>query len=352
MLALHRAIYTQLIALAGAIAVFGTSCSSGDMDKLTGRKKGKQLIQEEDEKIDVRVSVKPKVIRSNLAGNVFGVNPFGFDLASATDFVFNVSSCASNYDIADTTITGASSTTIKLYKDDRACAVGLKQFTFDAKVYVQNGGGYLTTGSSTFENQADATDTLHVSVTNLASPIVDGATASFSFHQIVKGADYAISNYSYSETVEVKGVKAPNFTVESVTLEVIAANGVPTFDITTQCGRLVTEDGATNKICEQSATDEQKFTDMKVKIVANDPLVYTGNVMTYAEAEAAMAADTTSIANADFDNSTANDGFIIGVSGPGALYDNKDMFFIISYTDPNGYGTSYRYFRVTIGDPQ
>lgn len=37
----------------------------------------------------------------------------------------------------------------------------------------------------------------------------------------------------------------------------------------------------------------------------------------------------------------------------GPLHSNKEMYLVIQYTDPNdSKNRSYRYFKVTIGDPQ
>lgn len=275
-----------------------------------------------------------------------------FNLISVTNFQFSITTCASGFSSLNIAA-GGTSTTVKMYAKDRGCLAELISFIYNAKTYVKSGGGNLSTGTATFENQVLNTDTVLVGVVaQLPDPLTDAATASFSFREISKGSDVTISNYSYTDTVEVKGVAAPNFSVSDVVINSInAVTGEATFDIITQCGRTVTIPVA-DYICEPSATDSQKFTDMKVKLIYDDAAVYTAHVMTYAQAATAMSAGTTTLTNGMFDSSTANDGFKATIAGAGQLYTHKDMLFIISYTDPNSYGTSYRYFRLTIGDPQ
>lgn len=317
-------------------------CSSEDIDRLTGRSKSKSS-GAGSELISINLSLKPA---SNLS-----LAPGEFSLADATGFIMDVTGCASGYSIDDVTEAAGSSKTVKLYKTDIDCTAELQQFSFGGVDYTKVGGGNLTTGSATFEDALDPTDTFHVTlIDQLPSPLTDGATAQFVFKQVAAGADHAIADYSYTDTLEVKGIKAPNFTIADVTLDSIAADGKATFTFTTQCGRAVV-DNAGDKGCEVDAGDNQPFVDMKVKLIYKDPLVYSSNTLTYDEAEAAMAAGTVDITNGHHDASTANEGFAVAVTGEGRLYEQKDMFFLISYTYA-GLGTSYRYYVVTIGDPQ
>lgn len=332
------------------VTLFVTVGCGEAFDKLMGKKTGAEETDDyEETEVSFNLSYGGKALKLlpdlSLSNN-------SFNLVSVSNFTVDITTCASGY-TKDDVIAGGTTTTVKMYAKDRGCLAELQSFIYNAKTYVKSGGGNLSTGTAVFENQADAAETLMVGVVaQLPDPLTDAATASFSFREISQGADFAISNYSYTDTVEVQGVAAPNFSISDVVINAInAVTGEATFDIKTQCGRVVTQPSG-DYACETSATDSQNFIDMKVKLIYDDSGIYTAHKMTYAQAETAMSAGTTTLTNGMFDGSTANDGFLVSIAGAGQLYTHKDMFFIISYTAANGYGTSYRYFRVTIGDPQ
>lgn len=262
---------------------------------------------------------------------------------NATAFQIDIIDCASTYAIA-----GATTSPVKLYAYDQNCKASLVQFTYAGSVYVNSVLGDFTSGSAVFDNSTTpASPSLSVSVAQqLPSPLTDASYARFYFREIEKGADYAISNYSHSEGLEVMGLEAPNLTLgaNAVVLASINATGNPTFDITFTCAGAVV--GTT---CETPLGVAQDMLDMEVFLVPEDGIINaTADTLTIGEADSIF---TTAVTVAPLLADTSGTGFAISIEqGTTELYNGKNMFLIVKYNDAT-IGGSYRYWNVDIGDP-
>jgi len=350
--------------------MLNASCGALEVRDLTdpfgNKKKGSS--SNDQEWASIRVGVTPsQLLTTRLVGadyspenfSLFSLDSGGsFDLVNAAAFKFKVTGCASGYSIATTTVS-ATSTTMKLYKTDKNCEVGLVEFTYDSKVYSPQSVSELKGAQGTAATfSAGSGDDLKVKVYKqlLAAGVADGQEAAFTFIKSTKGSDANVVDYTAGSPLAVNGIEAPAFSILSPNgielQDIAAADGKGKFRFTLQCAQTLTQPGGgSNWACPRvnGETDPQLITNMAVKLIhdAADKSTYS-----YDDIDTIMASGTTPITNSMKVSGTNIQ--ISDVIGPGKLVDYKQMVLIIAYTDPSSptsRGTSYKYFNVDIGAP-
>jgi len=272
--------------------------------------------------------------------------------ASTPDFVIEITSCSSAYTTTVTSTTGSPEGTVLLYKYDTDCVAELHEFDWLAKNWTKQGGGTLSSGSAIF---VDGTgEELNVTVLqNLASPLVDGGAATFIFQEIIKGSDFVVTDYTFSETLEVVGLEAPNVKINFVDLTAIASGtGIPTFTVSVECNIAVS--GVDDELCQTPGGIDQDMRNYKIAVVYDDPIDYNG-VLSYSQATDIITANGVAVLTAHLDPTVGlNGGFARPaiVMNEGPLFNKKEMLIVVEFSDPDIIGArSYRYFSATIGDP-
>jgi hypothetical protein len=314
--------------------------------------------------VTVRVGVTPSQLLSTRFVGDEAFTPdnfslFAFNLVNASTFKFKVSGCASGYAINTTTVS-ATSTTMKLYKTDKNCEVGLVEFAYDGKTYSPQGVAELkgVTGNSA-NFSAGSGDDLKVKVYKQLLPggVVDGQEAAFTFLKSSKGTDANVVDYTAGSPLTVNGIEAPALSILSpngIELQDIAASdGVGKFRFTLQCAQaLVQPQSGSDWACPRvnGETDPQPINTMAIKLIhdADNKSTYS-----YDDIEAIMASGTTPITNSMKVSDSTTNVQIADILGPGKLVDFKQMLLIIAYTDPSNpsRGKSFKYFNVDIGAP-
>ncbi|MEN9529092.1 MAG: hypothetical protein RI932_965, partial [Pseudomonadota bacterium] len=283
---------------------------------------------------------------------------FAFDLVNAASFKFKVTGCASGYSITTTSV-ASTSTTMKLYKTDKNCEVGLVEFGYDGKTYSPQSVAELKGAAGTAATfSAGSGDDLKVKVYKqlLAGGVVDGQEAAFTFIKSTKGSDANVVDYTAGSPLSVNGIEAPSFSILSPNgielQDIAAADGKGKFRFTLQCAQALVQTGS-DWACPRvnGETDPQFINKMAVKLIhdATDKSTYT-----YDEIDTIMASGTTPITNSMKVSGSSTNIQISDMIGPGKLVDFKQMVLIISFTDPStptSRGTSYKYFNVDIGAP-
>jgi len=306
----------------------------------------------------VRIGLTPsQLLTTKLVDNDFepqDFSLFSFDLVNAASFKFKVTGCASGYSVATTSV-NSYTTTMKLYKTDKNCEVGLVEFGYDNKTYSPQNVSELKGGAgSAAMFSAGSGDDLKVKVYKqlLAGGITDGQDAAFTFLKSLKGADSNVVDYTAGSPLSVQGVEAPAFTINAINLtDVASADGKGTFTFTLQCNQNLTQingDWACPRVSGES--DPQKIIDMHVKLVSD---AANKSTYSYDDIETIMNSGTTALTNSLKVGGSSTNLSVPNLVGPGKLVDNKQMLFIVSYTDPTATsrGKSYVYFNVDIGDP-
>ncbi|NBX17984.1 MAG: hypothetical protein EBR09_11520 [Proteobacteria bacterium] len=309
----------------------------------------------------VRIGLTPsQLLTAKLLDNDYSPESFSlfsFDLVNAASFKFKVSGCASGYTVSTTSV-ASFSTTLKLYKTDKNCEVGLVEFGYDSKTYSPQSVSELkgVAGNSAMFS-AGTGDDLKVKVYRqlVAGGIVDGDTSAFTFLKSSKGANSNVVDYTAGSPLSVNGVEAPAFTISAINLtDVASADGKGTFRFTLQCNENLTQTGS-DWACPRvpGETDPQKILDMHVKLIED---AANKSTYTYEEIETFMTtgATPTAVTNGMKVSGSSTNVQVSGLVGPGKLVDYKQMLFIVSYTDPTtptSRGKSFVYFNVDIGDP-
>jgi hypothetical protein len=328
-------------------------------DTFGSKSKGKQST-EQDWAV-VRVGLTPsQLLTSKLVDwepSARDFSLFSFDLVNAASMKFKVSGCASGYSVA-TTAVASYSTTMKLYKTDKNCEVGLVEFGYDNKTYAPQSVSELKGAAGTSATFiASAGDEFKVKVFRqlVAGGIVDGQDAAFTFLRSSKGTDANVVDYTAGSPLAVNGLEAPAFSISTINLvDIASSDGKGTFSFKLQCAQNLTQPGGSDWACPKvnGETDPQKIINMQVKLVAD---AANKSTYTYDEIETLMnAGSLTSITNSMKDGSSATNIIIPQLVGPGRLVDYKQMLLILSYTDPStpdSRGKSYVYFNVDIGNP-
>jgi len=324
-----------------------------------GKKKGSE--NSDQEWANVRVGVTPsQILVTRLTEEAFtphNFSLFDFNLVDAASFKFKVTGCASGYAISTTSV-ASQTTTMKLYKTDKNCEVGLVEFTYDSKTYSPQSVSELkgAVGTSAIFS-AGSGDDLKVKVYKqlLSGGIVDGQEAAFTFIRSTKGSDANVVDYTAGSPLSVNGIEAPAFTIVSpngVELsDIDATDGKGKFKFTLQCAQALTQSGS-DYACPRvnGETDPQMINKMAVKLIhdASNKSTYT-----YDEIDALMASGTTPVTNSMKVSGSTTNIQVPNMIGPGKLVDYKQMLLIISFADPSSpsRGTSYKYFNVDIGAP-
>ena len=268
---------------------------------------------------------------------------------TTSDFVIQITGCASGYTTTVTSTAASPKGSVPLYTGDGNCIAGLQSFTWSGVAYTKSGGGTLTTGSSLFVNGANQ---LYVTVgTQLTATISGASKATFLISEVKSGSDYTISGYSSSAPLTVSAIEAPEIEIPAngITLTSInATTGVATFTVNVQCKNILS---AGPSSCQTPGGEDQLFSNMKAKLITD---TFSG-VLNFSDANTAMATGSTAVAspaNLKATSPITTEGFMLSLSGAGQLYTNKNMILIVEYTDPTSSAKSYRYFNVDIGDPQ
>ena len=284
---------------------------------------------------------------------------FAFDLVNSASFKFKVTGCASGYSVATTPI-ASYSTTMKLYKTDKNCEVGLVEFNYESKTYSPQSVAELkgVAGTSAIFS-AGSGDDLKVKVFKqlLAGGIVDGQEAAFTFLKSTKGTDANVVDYTAGSPLSVNGIEAPAFSILSPNgvelTDIASSDGKATYKFTLQCAQnLTTPGGGSDHACPRvnGETDPQLINRMAVKLIHD---VADKSTYTYDEIDTIMASGTTPVTNSMKVGASTTNIQVPNMVGPGKLVDYKQMVLIISYSDPSTptRGTSYKYFNVDIGAP-
>lgn len=360
---LDKGLMKKSLTVAGLFAT--VACGALEARDLTdsfgSKKKG---IEESDQEwASVRIGVTPsQLLVTRLTEEDFTPHNFSlidFNLVASTNFKFKVTGCASGYSVTTTSIS-SNSTTMKLYKTDKNCEVGLVEFSYDGKTYSPVSVSELKGPvGTTAIFSAGAGDELKVKVyKQLASNgIIDGQEAAFTFLKSSKGTDANVVDYTAGSPLSVDGVEAPALSILSpngVELsDIDSTDGKGKFKFTLQCAEALTQPGGgSNFACPRvnGESDPQLISNMAVKLIhdASNKSTYT-----YDDIETIMNSGTTPVTNSMKVSGSTTNIQISNMVGPGKLVDYKQMVLIISYSDPSSpsRGTSYKYFNVDIGAP-
>ena len=267
----------------------------------------------------------------------------GFELtASATTFTISLEDCASGY----TSTADEQSTALQAYKFDPGCRAKLTTFSF-------NGRTYQPTASDPFTNwQADDLATFDESgepgtyavtvkvVSTLADPVSGAESIVYKFSDLLKGADTTLleANVSASSSLTVESVDPPSFTIKSVELTEITANGQGVFTFVLEC---------TTALVSTDVCAEVDMETMSYKLVQDT----FNSTLVIEDAQTIFSTDGTAIAAPDVvspgDSGTINGGFqATGILGPAQMALHPNMIFIIESEDSGN--TSYQYFNVDV----
>jgi hypothetical protein len=269
---------------------------------------------------------------------------FGFSLASATAFDMSLTGCASGL-----SYTGINQNTpnVDLYISDQGCLIELNSFSYGGNSYVPTSGdpfsSYAAGDVATFENSADATETLTVTVdTQLSDPVESTDAVVYTFSQIQAGADELLAESVVGEnhTLSVEGVAAPGFTISAVSFDGIASSsGEGQFTFTLECTSTINET-TTPYSCEGQGLDQIRY------MLVED--TYSGT-LTSSEAATIFSNGTPGTYSSGDElaagaGGTTNGGmYTSSLTGPAQMHNTPNMILILEAE-----GTSYRYFNVDV----
>ena len=275
-------------------------------------------------------------------------------------FYYKVTGCKSGFSISTPAQVTSNTGTVKLYKYDKDCLVGLVSFNYANKTYVpQTGSEFSGTENSTalFKEQSDQTDLLKVKVMkqlpngNGSTGVIDGSAANFSFMKAKSGGAANLVRYSSGVSLSVNGVESPNISAIDLEITDIGTDGKAIYKATMTCGNPLVAVGGTNQVCPHTlnASDEQLISNMQIKIITRNPTSKT--TYSVADLDTIMGTGTQSISGSA--KSAASAFTVTGLSGEGVFTSNKNLLVIISYTEPstNSQGTSYIYYTADYGTP-
>lgn len=350
----------SLAMLLGASLTLGACSAVKSSDFRLGKKeaKGAQTQSFNERNAKVKLSVVDEETSANLSLSLATQNEVSLALAPTSGFTFDLLGCKSGFSASDLT-SNTSTETIALYQHDHDCFFDLKEFGFGGATYVPVAGTSFFNGVAFdedrvvyFVNDADPNDRVKVRIQDfLPSPLTDGEEFTYVFMQIKQGTDYAVQNYSYTSTMEVLGVEAPNVAISSMALTAIdSSTGQATFQTTLACNVALVDDNGKDA-CPTATAELQRLEDFKSILISEpaDPAAFD-----YDAARALFDdAGNNAIIQSAQSNVTATTFDMSNTQKDGPLHSNKEMYLVIQYTDPNdSENRSYRYFKVTIGDPQ
>jgi hypothetical protein len=191
-------------------------------------------------------------------------------------------------------------------------------------------------------------------LTQLDAQLVSSdATASFMFETIKAGSDYAVTDYTYTNTLSGGALEAPNASIHSAIITDIDATGKAEFEVTFQCETTMTEPGGagTGWSCPSPTGATALISNMSGLLRNN---TYAPSAPTIEEADTAFTSGSASVVNITSANKVAGQQrFTVNVTQvTGPLYTNRDLTLFLKVTDPGVVGSaSYKSFGMTIGAP-
>ena len=353
---LFRTARSKSALLALTLAGVTVSCGTLEMRDLKDSFGKKSSVDEgnDGDMVEVKVGMSPSPeLASSLTGDEYEYDAFNATSVNSQKFYYKVTGCKSGYAINTAELVNSYSGTVKLYKFDKDCAVGLVSFDYENKTYVpQTGSEFSGAENSTalFKNQADASDVLKVKVlkqlpagSGAGTGVIDGSAANFSFMKAKSGGSANLVRYSSGVGLSVVGVESPNVSAIDLTISDIDTTGKAIYSAQMTCANTLVTSGV-SYVCPHTsgASDEQKISDMKIKIITRSPTSKT--TYTISELDTEMASGATAITGS---SKSGNSTFTItDLAGAGVFTSNKNLLVIISYIEPstNSLGTSYIYF--------
>jgi hypothetical protein len=360
---LFRTARSKSALLALTLAGVTVSCGTLEMRDLKDSFGKKSSVDEgnDGDMVEVKVGMSPSPeLASSLTGDEYEYDAFNATSVNSQKFYYKVTGCKSGYAINTAELVNSYSGTVKLYKFDKDCAVGLVSFDYENKTYVpQTGSEFSGAENSTalFKNQADASDVLKVKVlkqlpagSGAGTGVIDGSAANFSFMKAKSGGSANLVRYSSGVGLSVVGVESPNVSAIDLTISDIDTTGKAIYSAQMTCANTLVTSGV-SYVCPHTsgASDEQKISDMKIKIITRSPTSKT--TYTISELDTEMASGATAITGS---SKSGNSTFTItDLAGAGVFTSNKNLLVIISYIEPstNSLGTSYIYFTADYGTP-
>jgi hypothetical protein len=273
-------------------------------------------------------------------------NAAGLSLTAASSYTMSMDGCASGLSYA--TITQANPN-IDVYKFDRGCKVKLSSFQVGGINYILDNNDLFdswTTGDiATFQDEANNATKIRVVVTSqLNDPVTGTEAVSYTFSQIVKGADETLAKTIVSDahSLSVAGQDATAYTIKAVSLTGMTIGGAGQFVFTLECPQNVAGT-APALTCDGVA-----LSDVKYRLVAD---TYAGT-LNLTQAAALFAGSESTVADADklgvAEGGTTRGGFktktgASALTGPNQMHLNPNMLLVVQIG-----GTSYRYFNVDV----
>lgn len=270
----------------------------------------------------------------------------GLSLTSTvSDYTIELNGCASGFTTANdptatATLLGGGGT-MNVYKFDQGCEAKLVSFTLGGLVYTNNVADGATdwvtlTASSTAVFATSLGALLPVKViSQLSNPVLGTDTVSFEFNEIDIGTDETLAASVSGDgiSLSVTGKAAPQFSIGSVTMTGMTVSGEGQFSFQMDCLTLLAGND-----CESVG-----MATLDYKLIED---TYSG-VLTYAQADAEMAAGTTTVTLPADAHAVGNGGFnTLSLTGPATIHSKPNMILIIgrdSATDG-----SYLYFNVDV----
>ncbi|HET9236960.1 MAG TPA: hypothetical protein VFO10_06900 [Oligoflexus sp.] len=258
----------------------------------------------------------------------------GMRLADATTFSMSLDGCASGLNYPSIT---ENDVTVDLYKFDQGCLIKLNSFSLNSVNYVLSADTFesWTAGDiAIFQDSANTNNKLTVRVvTQLPTAIAGSETVSYSYTQLVAGADESIAKSVVSDThtVSVNGVDAAKVEITSVNMTGMTAQGAGRFTFDVLCLQ-----GVSSGSC-----DTNPLTSLKYMLVKD---TYSNNP-TYEQLNTLFSTGGTAVAAGDI-IATGNGGFktqVMSTPDEMALPGNSNLLFIVQ----SG-GSSYKYFNVDV----
>jgi hypothetical protein len=339
-----------LVAACGTLEVRDLKDTFGKKNSVSGSDNGDMV------SVNLGVSASPD-LASQLLQFVEG---FYATTVPSQSFYYKVTGCKSGFSISTPAEVTSNSGTVKLYKFDKDCLVGLVSFNYASKTYVPTSGSEFSgTENSTalFKEQNDPADLLKIKVMKQlpnganSTGVIDGSGANFSFMKAKSGGAANLVRYSSGVGLSVNGVESPNVSAIDLEITNIGTDGKAEYKATMTCGNPLVAVGGTNQVCPHTAnaSDEQLISHMQIKIITRSPT----NKTTYSvsDLDTIMASGTQSISGSA--KSAASAFTVTGLAGEGVFTSNKNLLVIISYTEPstNSQGTSYIYYTADYGTP-
>ena len=312
----------------------------------------------------------PILVEQSNGANSFSLTDDGLGLvakASATSYKLTVASCLSGYSQTDVT-----ASTVYVYEFDASCTASLTEIVFDSVTYDLTHADAVawsgtaagdtatmvaTTATAGVGNSTDLEKLEVIRDATFSATVGAGDVLTFSFRQFVKDTNNNTLAVSVVDdgghTVTVSGNKAPNFTIESVTLRSLdGTTGYGNWEFQMLCGTELTD---TDTKC-----DDVLLTDIQYTLILDtfgggeptrsnlDDAVAGAGLYTLFGAESVIVGDVNaSVA------STYNGGFSTkGTSGTTYIslanatrtniHTDQNMILVLEAND------SYRYFHVDV----